>query len=179
MKIVFKNFTLLSDDESRDVLELRNQKQIRENMINSDEILLNEHKNFVETLKNSKNREYFAIIIENSIVGSVNYLKKQNISWGLYFADDVSPIVKSIVCYRFLDYIFSKFDEEIESFVKVTNTNAYEFNKNFGFRIFDENKEYLFLRLSKSVWQEQKEKRILKSIKKFIEKTEFIFEDKR
>ena len=52
MKIVFKNFIFLNDIEKKDILELRNKEYVRENMINSEPISLENHIVFIESLKN-------------------------------------------------------------------------------------------------------------------------------
>ena len=75
LKIVFKNFIFLNDIEKKDILELRNKEYVRENMINSEPISLENHIVFIESLKDSKNKTYFAIFFDNQLIGSLNIIK--------------------------------------------------------------------------------------------------------
>ncbi|HRL09907.1 MAG TPA: UDP-4-amino-4,6-dideoxy-N-acetyl-beta-L-altrosamine N-acetyltransferase, partial [Aliarcobacter sp.] len=86
MKIVFKNFIFLNDIEKKDILELRNKEYVRENMINSEPISLENHILFIESLKN-KNKTYFAIFFDNQLIGSLNIIKNEELIWGLYFKE--------------------------------------------------------------------------------------------
>ncbi len=177
LKIVFKDFLFLNENEIRDILELRNQKNIRENMINSEIISLENHFNFIDSLQNLTNKRYFAIFSEDELLGSVNFIKDKELSWGLYFKDEVNPILKSLSVYIFLDFIFSSFDENINSFIKKSNLQALSFNKNFGFKIFKEDEEYFYLQLSKQTWQKHKDSKLLKPIKRYLDKIEHQFKD--
>ena len=176
LKIVFKNFIFLNDIEKKDILELRNKEYVRENMINSEPISLENHILFIESLKENKNKTYFAIFFDNQLIGSLNITKNEELIWGLYFKEEANPIIKSCVTYLFLDFIFSKFSEDVNSFVKIKNIQALNFNKNFGFEIFKEDEEYFYLKLSKEVWENSKKSRLLKPIKRYLDKIEYYFE---
>ncbi len=82
MKIVFKNFIFLNDIEKKDILELRNKEYVRENMINSEPISLENHILFIESLKENKNKTYFAIFFDNQLIGSLNIIKNEELIWG-------------------------------------------------------------------------------------------------
>lgn len=179
MRVVFKDFVLLKEDEIKEILKLRNQENIRENMLNSGEIALKDHLFFIENLAKIKNKRYFAIFEEDKLLGSVNFTKEDILSWGLYFQNKINPILKTCSIYVFLNFIFSNFDEDINSFVKKSNLQALNFNKNFGFKSFKEDNELVYLKLSKDDWEDQKSSKLLKPIKKYLDKIEFIFKDKR
>ena len=148
---------------------------VRENMINSEPISLENHILFIESLKN-KNKTYFAIFFDNQLIGSLNITKNEELIWGLYFKEEANPIIKSCVTYLFLDFIFSKFSEDVNSFVKIKNIQALNFNKNFGFEIFKEDEEYFYLKLSKELWKEKKNSNIIKPVKRYLDKIEYYFE---
>ena len=76
----------------------------------------------------------------------------------------------------FLDFIFSKFSEDVNSFVKIKNIQALNFNKNFGFEIFKEDEDFFYLKLSKEVWENSKKSRLLKPIKRYLDKIKHYFE---
>lgn len=175
MKIIFKNFIFLDENEIIEVLELRNKEYIRDNMINSEPISLKNHLLFIESLKKNKNRTYFTILFDNQLIGSVNIIKNEELIWGLYFKEDINPILKSCATYIFLEYIFSKFKENLNSFVKKSNIIALNFNKNFGFKSFKDDEEFIYLKLSKDDWQMQKNSKLLKPIKKYLDKIDYQF----
>ncbi len=177
MKIFFKNFIYLDERETREILELRNQKYVKDNMANNETISLENHLTFINSLKTLKNRKYFAVLESSEIIGSLNFVKNEELSWGLYFKEDANPIIKSCATYLFLEFIFSKFDEEINSHVKKTNTQALGFNKNFGFKGFKEDEDFIYLKLSKTNWQNQKNSKLLKPIKRYLDKIEHKFKE--
>ena len=177
MKIFFKNFIYLDENEVKEILELRNQSYIKENMINSENISLENHINFINSLKTLENRKYFAILEEKKLIGSLNFVKNEELSWGLYFKEDTNPILKSCATYLFLDYIFSKFDEDLNSQVKKSNTLALNFNKNFGFKSFKDDEDFIYLKLSKTDWENQKNSKLLKPIKRYLDKIKFEFKE--
>ncbi|QKF72302.1 UDP-4-amino-4,6-dideoxy-beta-L-AltNAc o-acetyltransferase [Aliarcobacter faecis] len=177
MKIVFKDFIFLDENESKEILELRNQKYIKDNMLNRENISLENHINFINSLKTLEDRKYFAILEGNEIIGSLNFIKNKELIWGLYFKEEINPILKSCTTYLFLEYIFNKFDEKINSFVKKSNIVALNFNKNFGFKSFKEDEEIIYLKLSNKDWQNQKNSKLLKPIKRYLDKIEYQFKD--
>ena len=63
-----------------------------------------------------------------------------------------------------------------DNFVKIKNIQALNFNKNFGFEIFKDDEEYCYLKLSKEVWENSKKSRLLKPIKRYLDKIEYYFE---
>ena len=176
MKIVFKDFISLNEKETKDILELRNKEYVRENMLNSEPIILENHLLFIESLKKNKNKTYFAIFFDNELIGSVNIIKNEELAWGLYFKEDANPIIKSCVTYLFLDFIFKKFNENINSFVKIKNIQALNFNKNFGFETFKEDENYYYFKLSKEAWEKRKNSKLIKPIKRYFDKIDCYFE---
>jgi UDP-4-amino-4,6-dideoxy-N-acetyl-beta-L-altrosamine N-acetyltransferase len=146
-------------------------------MKNNETISLENHLHFINSLKTSENKKYFAILQKNEIIGSVYYVKNKELFFGLYFKEEINPILKSCVTYLFLEYIFNKFYEEINSFVKKSNIIALSFNKNFGFKNFEEDKEFIYLKLSSKNWENQKKSKLLKPIKKYLDKMEYQFRD--
>lgn len=175
MKIFFKDFVFLNSSEKQEILSLRNQNYIRENMINSDIISLENHISFINSLKDEPNKKYFAIYVENELIGSLNFVKNEELSWGIYFKNETNPILKVVCTYLFLNFVFENFEEDINSFVKKTNTKAFGFNKNFGFETFREDGVYFYLKLSKSAWENHKNKKIIKPIQKYLAKIEYYF----
>ncbi len=115
LKIVFKNFIFLNDIEKKDILELRNKEYVRENMINSEPISLENHILFIESLKENKNKTYFAIFFDDYINSFLNYeIVSFDFKTNLYF---------------FLFYI-------LLSFLAIFNKYAF-YLLNFSFVVFN------------------------------------------
>ena len=72
-----------------------------------------------------------------------------------------------------LDIIYNMHNEY--SF-KIKNIQALNFNKNFGFEIFKEDEDFFYLKLSKEIWENSKKSRLLKPIKRYLDKIEHYFE---
>lgn len=177
MKIIFKDYIKLNEKELMDILNLRNQRNIRENMIGSEIISLENHLSWVKTLEKSDNKRYFAIDFENEIVGSLSFVKnKEEVSWGVFFKNEINPFVSSASTFVFLDFLFLNVCEELYSYVKKENLKAVSFNKSFGFKVYKEDEEYFYLNLQKLSWEKHKNSKLLKPIKNYLDKIEYSFE---
>lgn len=177
MKLIFKDYITLGEKESKDILTLRNQKNIRENMVDDELISLENHLIWVKSLENNENKRYFAIDLENEIVGSVSFVKdKEKVSWGIFFKEEINPFVSSASTFLFLDFLFLNICEKLYSYVKKENLKALSFNKSFGFKVYKEDEEYFYLNLQKLPWEKHKNAKLLKSIKKYLDKIEYNFE---
>lgn len=177
MNLTFKNFVLLNEQEKKDILNLRNQDYIRENMVNSEIISLENHLSFIDSLRGNINKKYFAIFADNKLIGSVNFTIDSKLSWGLYFADTIDSIIKSASSYLFIDYIFKSFDKTIYAFVKNENLRSLNFHKRFGFEIYKEDNIYTHLKLSDTTWQKAKNLEKLEPTRKYLETTSYEFRE--
>ena len=65
-------FTELNDTEKEMILAWRNHREIRMWMFNSNEISLNEHFRFIESLKNRSDKRYFLVRQANDYLGVVD-----------------------------------------------------------------------------------------------------------
>ena len=177
MRIIFKNYSHLNEKESLEILDIRNTDFIRKNMITSEIITFKNHIKWINSLKDNLEKKYFAVIGENKVLGSCSWVKEEkNFTWGIFFKDGVNPIISSVCVYLFLENCF--FNEEINilgSLVKKENSGAFSFNKNFGFKIYKEDEEYFYLKLEKESWENNKNSRLIKSIKKYLDKIEYQF----
>lgn len=179
MKLEFKNFINLNEKEKIEILKIRNKRYIREKMSNISIIKKSNHLSWIKTLNNTKDNKYFAVISNNIIIGSVyfNINEKKEYFWGIYIDDNCSPILSSLSAYIFIEFLVNSINlQEIFSSVKKSNSVALNFNKNFGFEISKEDDEYFYLKLSKSSWENHKNTKIIKPIKKYLDKIEYYFE---
>lgn len=174
MSLLFKNFTLLDLNEKKELLALRNRQNIREMMINSDEILLEDHLAFIDDLMANRDKRYFAIFFNNLLIGSASLVKDKTANWGVYFADSSSPIIKAVAGYLFIDFVIN---DPIYAFVKKGNSNALNFNRSLGFELIEEGVDLYKLLLTKARWQDKKSSKLSRSIAKQLESIESKFKE--
>lgn len=68
----FKNYTMLTEAEKKQMLEWRNHETIRKNMYNTQLIPLENHLAFIESLSSRKDRYYWMVCENGKPVGSLN-----------------------------------------------------------------------------------------------------------
>ena len=80
------NFIDLKPEEKEMILKWRNHPEIRMWMYNQDEIKLEEHLNFIESLKSRKDKLYFLVKKEEEFIGVIDFLDldKKEIFYGIY-----------------------------------------------------------------------------------------------
>ncbi len=173
-KIVLKDYLLLSNEEHKELLNIRNKDYIRNVSLDTSIIELVNHISFVKGLKNS-DKKFFAIIFEDDIIGGVNIFNiKEDIKWGIFFLEEANIIIKSLVPIYFLEYIFKTFQkEEIFLDVKKENINTISYDKNLGFNIFKEDDKIISMKMSKDEFESAKEKAFLKRVMKQFKKFDF------
>jgi len=173
-KIVLKDYLLLSNEEHKELLDIRNKEYIREVSLDTSTIEFINHISFVKGLKNS-DKKFFAIIFEDKIIGGVNLFDtKGDIKWGIFFLNESNIMIKSIVPLYFLDYIFKTYKkEEIFLDVKKENINTISYDKNLGFNIFKEDDKIISMKMSKIAFESAKEKPFLKRVMKQLNKFDF------
>ena len=75
------NYTDCTREQNMEILNLRNQDDVRKWMVNSEIIPEENHFKFVESLKDNPNRLYFAIYKEGLLVGTYNLTKEEESVW--------------------------------------------------------------------------------------------------
>ena len=80
------NFIDLKLEEKEMILKWRNHPEIRKWMYNQDEIKLEEHLTFIESLKSRKDKLYFLVKKEDEFIGVIDFLDldKKEIFYGIY-----------------------------------------------------------------------------------------------
>lgn len=115
------------------ILNIRNEEQVRINMIHQDIIDKETHlKWFDEILKNKK-KYFFKIIYDSEIKGAVIFDKNKN-SWAFYVSKDSIKGLGAIVEFIFLKKIFIMCNlQKIYCEVFDYNKNVIKLHKKFGF----------------------------------------------
>ncbi|MCT7444650.1 UDP-4-amino-4,6-dideoxy-N-acetyl-beta-L-altrosamine N-acetyltransferase [Aliarcobacter cryaerophilus] len=133
------NFTDLSNDEKKIILEWRNNPNIKKWMYTQDDINLENHLNFIDSLKNSKEKLYFLVKKEDENIGVIYFtnLTKKEVYFGLY----ANPTIKILGVGRILeklsiDFAFNSLNvsklklEVFEDNIQVINLHRkYNFKK--------------------------------------------------
>lgn len=179
MNLIFKNYIHLNATQSNAILNLRNLDYIRLNMQNSMPIPLENHFQWIPTLKNNPCKEYFALILDGVVVGSCSWVKNEanEILWGIFFAQTIHPIVSSVSAYLFISYLFEeKKTAIIHSYVRKSNPLALKFNQHLGFSMDKDDEEFHYLSLTKNQWQENTQSRFITSLKKYLGKIKYEFQ---
>ncbi|WP_415578395.1 UDP-4-amino-4,6-dideoxy-N-acetyl-beta-L-altrosamine N-acetyltransferase [Helicobacter burdigaliensis] len=138
-------------EESLEVLQMRNQKSVREFLYNKEEITLKEHLEFLESLKKST-KKYFLIKFQNKNLGSINFeIKKGIVEFGFY----ANPFLEVAGIGRILEQIsifytfFVLHKEILELEVFKENRAVVNLHKKFGFRMVEEKERILRMQLKK------------------------------
>jgi len=165
--ITLKDYRLLTIDEHKNLLNIRNKDEVREASLNQDMINLDNHLSWVENLKNDSTKEYFAIMYHDEIIGGINIFNiSTKLKWGIFFEDNISLIIKSVIPIFFIDFIFCTYKSpSIYSEIKKANVNAISYNKNLGFKIL-EDKDIITMQLKEANYMKVKDSFLLKKIVK-------------
>jgi len=128
------------------ILEWRNSSEIKKQMLNQENILLENHLKFIESLKTKNNVFWFLVKENNECLGVINF--KQN-EIGLYKNPDKQK-VGSILMKSLVDYGFNvlKFDKLV-LYVFETNLKAINLYKKFGFKPTDKKDNLIKMELYK------------------------------
>ena len=169
---IFKNYKNLTQEEHINLLNIRNEKEIREASKNKEIITLNNHLKWVKSLDEEKC--YFALFVDEKIVGGLNFSKEANTikEWGVFFSKDTKPLISSIATYIFINYMFEKADI-LYSQVSKENIQALRFNEYFKLEIYDEKDGFYNLILTKEKWQ--KEQKSFKFLQNRVKKINYKF----
>ena len=150
------NFTDLSNDEKKIILEWRNNPNIKKWMYTQSDITLESHLNFIDSLNNSKDKLYFLVKKEDENIGVIYFtnLTKKEVYFGLY----ANPTIKILGVGRILeklsiDFAFNSLNarklklEVFEDNIQVINLHRkYNFKKS-GEKFVD-NKKVICMELN-------------------------------
>lgn len=184
MILEFKNYILLSLKEHNEVLSIRNSDHVRNNMKNKDIIDIQEHLNWIENLKKDTHNSYYAVLVNGIISGAVYITEidygKGVCTWGLYFKNNINPFISSFSAYLLIDRVFKILDmKRLNLEVNKLNINAYKFDLNFGFQVYDEYRdmsdEYYLMFMNQDSWDKHKNTGLLKTIGRKLNKIEYTF----
>ena len=148
-KLIIRNYVNLNTKEFKSILDLRNNPEIRKNMVNTKLISKKEHNKFIDSLKKKsleKINYYWLIILDNKIIGSISLTNLDNSSSSCFSGAFVNPkfigsgfgiliiYIQHYIAFELLNLI------QIESNIEIANKKAIKINKFFGAFFFKKKK---------------------------------------
>ncbi len=133
------NFIDLNSKKKEMVLLWRNHPNVRKWMYTEDEIILNEHLNFIENLKNRNDKLYFVVKKSDDYIGVVDFTKIDRLKKSVYFGFYANPDIKIVGIGRVLeevsiDYIFNVLKlKTLKLEVFSNNKQVRNLHKKYGF----------------------------------------------
>lgn len=124
LKVALVNFIDLSQEEKKMILEWRNHERIRRWMFTQDIIELNDHLEYIESLKERKDRLYFLVKCNLKPIGVIDFtkidLENGHSEFGVYSNPTIKGVgrilMKAILNYAFsvlkIDRLFSEVFED-------------------------------------------------------------------
>lgn len=163
------------------ILSIRNQTAIRHNMYTSHEISESEHFRWIERLMHDASTHFFAVLLDNKIIGgvSLNAISKANqrADWAYYIdVESQGHGIGSALEFKFLDYVFGKLGIfKLNCEVFTFNERVISLHKRFGFveegirrahihrrdGVFDDYLDVCLLGINQDEWRRTRE--VLKS----------------
>ncbi|EJY0263871.1 UDP-4-amino-4,6-dideoxy-N-acetyl-beta-L-altrosamine N-acetyltransferase [Campylobacter jejuni] len=144
--IIYKNFITLNLDELKLVWQWRNDENISQFMLNKS-IKFEEHVNFIEQLKTSKDKKYFLLFKENQAFGVIyfNNITNQTCEFGLYAKPHLKG-VGQILMNEIKKYAFKILKiKALKACVFKNNEKALKLYKNNDFTITKEDEEFFYI----------------------------------
>ena len=162
------NYVNLSTKQKCEVLRVRNQWDVRKWMTTTDLISLESHMKFIDKLSESTTSAYWAIYRDEQLVAGCSLvdIRDNGQAQSGIFTDTNLNIpglgaIISICSYvMFFEHIGV---EKLVGSARKTNDTVIKLNNLVGFDIVEEDDDYYYISLTKSMWENNK-KRLLRWI---------------
>ena len=166
----FENIIFSSNDELKKIREIRNEANIRKNMITKKKILLEEHMAWFKKIKLLKTNSFYMIKYKNNIVGGLglNTYNKDVLfgEWAYYISDETKFIgLGASIEYKAIEYFFNFYKLNcLFCYVLKHNSSVLKMHNKFGFEqilfdnyfknnnLKDKVPDAVYLSLKKSKW---------------------------
>jgi len=157
LKYSFLNFCILEKEQINLIFQERNKEAVRKWMFDSKLVKIEEHYNFIASLKDSNSKIYLLVVRNNIPIGVYNLVEisEGKAQGGFYlFENSKEKNLGLEFLYFCLKYVFENLNiNEIYGYSLKANRNANSINKYLGFEFNEKNNEllYSFLRKDKFV----------------------------
>lgn len=135
MRVRLLDFTTLDKELLTTVLAWRNHSDIRRWMLGSDEILMEEHLRFVESLKHRSDKRYFLVQRECDYIGVIDLtdITENSAEFGVYGDPHVRGVGDTLMR-ALIDYAFETLNlEKLTANVFADNERAKHLYQKFDF----------------------------------------------
>jgi len=143
------NFTKLSLDAKKMILGWRNHPNVKKWMYSQNDISLDEHLNFIESLKVKADSKYFLLKKKGELIGvidftSINY-KKKEAEIGLYSNPELKGNGK-IILECIIDYGVNNLKlEKLFANLFIENKIAYGLYEKFSFKEYNRDDKLIYM----------------------------------
>lgn len=132
----------------KDLLIIRNEKNIRDNMINKSVIKSKKHFIWAKNTISDKEKNIYIINIDNNLAGAIiiDQIKKKHkrANWAFYLSNKFQNNYGALVEYIFLNFFFkNKKFNKLNCVVLSNNQKVVNMHQKFGFNIEGEIKDYI------------------------------------
>lgn len=149
MPVRLLNFTDLTLDEKKMVLAWRNAESIRKWMFTQEEITLENHLNYIDSLLNRQDRRYFLVKQNDKAIGVIDFtnIHDNQADIGLYAKPNLRG-VGNLLMQSIIDYGFKTLKvNRLISEVFETNEAAVKLYTKFGFKRIGQRETILIMEL--------------------------------
>lgn len=145
------NYTDCTEEQQKEIFFLRNLSDIRKWMVNQEPIKWENHLRFVESLRHTSDRKYYAIYKENDLVGTYNLTKESEHSWerGIitspkYHGTGVTSEMERWV----LNSLPKDEFKTITAKVKLDNIRSIKYHEKIGYKETYRSNEFIYYKLT-------------------------------
>lgn len=151
------NYTELSLKQKIELLDIRNNESVRRWMLNNSKISLNDHLSFIDDLDNDPSKFYYAVIQNESIMGSVYIVNwnsdNRTCEWGCFLNPEFFGFGLKLG-YLFINLMFNYFFAlKIYSTIINSNREAIQLNKALGFEKLSVSDNKMNYELKSNFWR--------------------------
>ncbi len=175
---VFKNYVDLTTEEAIEVLQCRNDIEVRKWMTSTEEIPLENHLKYIEGLRTSERNFYWAVYQDNQFIGgfSLTGMDNYRASSGIFLNPNLigNGLGMQISIYSGDLYFLHLNMKSLYSVVKKNNHNAIKLNKFIGCTFYKEEGDFIPIELTKEVWIAKRTKLLKMVLGKNTESLDFI-----
>ena len=159
----FKNFTDLTESESDEVLQGRNDEQVRRWMVSDRFISLEEHRNFIASLKICSTQLYFRVERRSRFAGvySLTELRNQSAVGGFWITTHARERLLGLsVVFNSISYVFKNYPiGTIRGYQLADNRPVAKLNSMLGFvhsvAPLNPDPRMSYLELTRATWENE------------------------